>query len=469
MARSLDTPLYSDLAVILGKERGQLTPIRTVGSKDKNGQATGDLEGCHSVIDVVMNVTGLERNQSAQVFRRICEHYADVDVSTANFQFEGQGQRETPVAKIAVIVEIIMLAPGCTAAAVRRQCAQAFVRYLGGDLSLIDEVMGMRRVQEALSTESPSHFARVFGEAVEVPTTTPKTTPLKRRAIEEETTKLIDVVAKKTRLSGSKLKAFTLLATEAFIELRVREEPEVALADLNRRYNATSLGQNTRVPTSQLEMAHSVIEMLQAPQGAMPCRGPERLSTTSSRSSGFCALTPEHSRAKDMANAQWISLLPSDGPVFYLDAFTEKEGFDLRTTNALLSVRRANLYSANPDEGIVKRMRNLGVVAHLGTWSSMPTGPKFVGIYLDLCSGSASFVSEQLELAMFAAASHCVLAWTITERDFNGEDLILRQIRITDLLQSRRWKPACGNLLTSTLLHRASGSQHRVLTQFWAR
>ena len=40
-------------------------------------------------------------------------------------------------------------------------------RWLGGDLSLIDEVIRARGVQEELATRAPEHPARVFGEAVE--------------------------------------------------------------------------------------------------------------------------------------------------------------------------------------------------------------------------------------------------------------------------------------------------------------
>jgi prophage antirepressor-like protein len=291
----------------------------------------------------------------------------------------------------------------------------------------------------------------------------------KKRALEEETTKLVDIVATRTSLTGSELKAFTLMASHKFIELRSREEPQVSTTELNKRYGSSTLGQSTRIPVSQIQMAYAVIDTLRAPGGAMPCHGPPALSRPSSSSSGFSVGTEEHSREKDIANARWISLLATEGPVFYLDAFKGTEGFELRTTEALIRAGRRDLHSANTDEGIVKRMLQLGVHAHHGTWKEMPDGPKYVGVYLDLCNGSASFVIEQIDLAIHCAESGCVLGWTIVERDFNGEDMILRQNRIIDHLISQKWKPASGTISMSTLLHSASKSHRRVLTQFWAR
>jgi hypothetical protein len=113
-----------------------------------------------------MVVANLERNQAARALRDLTAAHSDVRWEISNFQFEGQGQRETPVAKISVIVEIIMLLQGRTAALIRKQCAELFVRYLGGDLSLVDEVVQLRHVQEVLAAEDPDHFARAFGSAV---------------------------------------------------------------------------------------------------------------------------------------------------------------------------------------------------------------------------------------------------------------------------------------------------------------
>jgi hypothetical protein len=63
------------------------------------------------------------------------------------------------------MVEIIWQLPGT--AEFRRNCAQVCVRYLGGDLSLVDEITANRAAQQRLAWEDPSHPARLFGEAVE--------------------------------------------------------------------------------------------------------------------------------------------------------------------------------------------------------------------------------------------------------------------------------------------------------------
>ena len=65
------------------------------------------------------------------------------------------------------MVEIIWQLPG--SAEFRRNCAEVCVRYVGGDLSLVDEITANRAAQERLRQENPSHPARIFGEAVENP------------------------------------------------------------------------------------------------------------------------------------------------------------------------------------------------------------------------------------------------------------------------------------------------------------
>ena len=60
-----------------------------------------------------------------------------------------------------------MLLPGRHAAQVRRQAAERFVRYPGGDLNIVAEVCWIRGFQEELAAHQPDDARRVFGEAVE--------------------------------------------------------------------------------------------------------------------------------------------------------------------------------------------------------------------------------------------------------------------------------------------------------------
>jgi hypothetical protein len=56
---------------------------------------------------------------------------------------------------------------GSQAARVRRQAAELLVRYLGGDMCIIEEVCALRGLQEELAAERPDDPRRIFGEAVD--------------------------------------------------------------------------------------------------------------------------------------------------------------------------------------------------------------------------------------------------------------------------------------------------------------
>ena len=84
----------------------------------------------------------------------------------------GRGDRDTPVATAAEMVDIIWELPGT--AEFRRNCAKLTVRFLGGDETLVDEIRANRAAQRVLAESNPTHPARIFGEAVE---NTPSETP----------------------------------------------------------------------------------------------------------------------------------------------------------------------------------------------------------------------------------------------------------------------------------------------------
>ena len=95
-----------------------------------------------SVIDVVAAITGKDANNAARDIGLIKGLHPEVTQNLGIFKFAGRGQKNTPVASARGIVEIIMLLPGHHAAKVRRQAAQVLVRYLGGDLAIIDDRAG---------------------------------------------------------------------------------------------------------------------------------------------------------------------------------------------------------------------------------------------------------------------------------------------------------------------------------------
>ena len=90
-----------------------------------------------------------------------------MDENIVLWQFPGERQRGTPVTDVRNIVELVMLLPGKRAATVRRQAAELLVRYLGGDIRLVDEVLQNRRDQEGYARGDPNHPVRAFGEHVE--------------------------------------------------------------------------------------------------------------------------------------------------------------------------------------------------------------------------------------------------------------------------------------------------------------
>ena len=79
-------------------------------------------------------------------------------VRDSNFQDKGSATADAEG-----IIQIIMLLPGRAAATARKSAANVIVRYLGGDMSLVDEVLANKQIQAELD---PEHPARIFGESV---------------------------------------------------------------------------------------------------------------------------------------------------------------------------------------------------------------------------------------------------------------------------------------------------------------
>ena len=125
-----------------------------------------------SVFDVLQAVTGYPDDQSRGLYRRLLAAHPEVGAACTYFKFPGRGQRDTPVTDAQGIIQIIMLLPGKTAATARQYAANVVVRYLGGDMSLVQEVMTHRQVQAELD---PEHPASIFGQSV--PVATPCETP----------------------------------------------------------------------------------------------------------------------------------------------------------------------------------------------------------------------------------------------------------------------------------------------------
>ena len=156
-----------------------------------------------SVIDVAIAVTGHDTNYASQAVRNVCEKHPDVHEKIMDVKFPDalgrKGQKNTPVVDAKGIVEIIMLLPGRQAARVRRQAAELLVRYLGGDLGIIDEVIALRGLHEELAARAPEDPRRLFGEAVEAASATDSHTVIPGAGVAQDRKRLLEDVERTVR------------------------------------------------------------------------------------------------------------------------------------------------------------------------------------------------------------------------------------------------------------------------------
>ena len=126
-----------------------------------------------SVVDVIAQMKNCKGNYAAQVYKRLLEEDRVPKCEVRNIAHTASERStakcsrpttSTPIASAAEITQIIWQLPG--ASEFRKNCANVCVRYLGGDLSLVDEISQNKRLQEQLREDDPSHPARIFGEAV---------------------------------------------------------------------------------------------------------------------------------------------------------------------------------------------------------------------------------------------------------------------------------------------------------------
>ena len=99
-------------------------------------------ENMPSLVDVGAILTGNSTHDVAQILRRMFVANLELGTKCSQVSFGGRGgNRDSLVPNnLTTLIEIIFLLPGRAAAKVRLAAAQLFVRYLGGDLSLIGEL-----------------------------------------------------------------------------------------------------------------------------------------------------------------------------------------------------------------------------------------------------------------------------------------------------------------------------------------
>ena len=126
-----------------------------------NVRRTNEVPQRLSVYDLIVNATGQTANAARKTFSRMVKAFPEMRSTVWKVQVNGYA---TPVTNAKGAVLIINALPGRTATRLRIEWAGVIVRYLGGDLSLIEEVAHNRNVQENIADDHPLRF---FGQDVE--------------------------------------------------------------------------------------------------------------------------------------------------------------------------------------------------------------------------------------------------------------------------------------------------------------
>ena len=98
MVASSGDDVPTQLAALLGSDRVNIRKTSATPSRI-------------SAIDVVEAITGKTKNNARNSLDCVRERYPEVARNLSYFRFPGRGQRETPIADVRGIVEIVMLLP----------------------------------------------------------------------------------------------------------------------------------------------------------------------------------------------------------------------------------------------------------------------------------------------------------------------------------------------------------------------
>jgi len=105
-----------------------------------------------SIRDVIMHVCGRDKNQTAEIWRRMSdENKAELSPYCKSYQFPGRGQSEQPVITFPAAIQLTMFLPGSTAAFRRSSMSKIISRYITGDLSLCQEIVENKNMGEIKS------------------------------------------------------------------------------------------------------------------------------------------------------------------------------------------------------------------------------------------------------------------------------------------------------------------------------
>ncbi len=116
-----------------------------------------------AVFDLISVITG-QCGAVRMICKRLLASHPEIVTICYDYKFKGRGQKYIPVTSAKGAVMIINALPGKVAAKLRLEWADVIVRYLGGDLTLVQEIQHNRSVQENISEDHPARF---FGQDVE--------------------------------------------------------------------------------------------------------------------------------------------------------------------------------------------------------------------------------------------------------------------------------------------------------------
>lgn len=151
------------------------------------------------VLEVILGSVDIAKKR----WQRLRETYPELVTKTSLKKFPGRGRHPSPVADAKTLVEIIMLLGGPKAKRFREEGAALIVRYLGGDVRLLDEITDINEAAQSLPSNHPMGF---FRDSVQ----TDETLLNKKRAREDQKIKLLDVAIKEAELKKIKMAVETM-------------------------------------------------------------------------------------------------------------------------------------------------------------------------------------------------------------------------------------------------------------------
>lgn len=173
-------------------------------------------------------------------------------------------------------------------------------------------------------------------------------------------------------------------------------------------------------------------------------------SATKSALSSYSTVnfTEDHEEFKELTSAAFaraVKAKVSKSRWVVLDDFSKKSKQRLRTLSVMKSAgldvnRRAFLCNPGERQVMVALKSGMQGVARMKCEDAMQTvckRMKFGAAYLDLCAGSAQYVSAVLSAVMEKSTKQFVVGVTITGRDRTGECMSTRLKRLTAMLEQQ--------------------------------